>query len=1285
MNATSFVTTFSELWWTYIAHSFWQATLVAIVVLGVAWALRKRSAAFLYAILLVALLKFLIPPVIPAAVLSDATPSIPQQAEEPAFPQAPAISAMSTEFPISESSAPAIAGANVQSRVFNADTTQSTETVTANITPVASQNAQWYSGMNWKLALVSLHAFGALILTLVMVTSYLKLKSLLRNSNAPSAALNALHNNVAARMGLRGVELRITRARCAPMATGVFKRHVILPEALVSLDEEELRAILAHELAHHRRYDLAVVWLEHAIALLWWFNPVFWLLIRALHRKREDCCDDIVLKMELSGHGEYCRTLLRAAKQLQQPATPSFVFGCANKLHPLGYRMARIMDGAVRRHVALTVSSIVGIAIIGLIALPTFMPVAASPRTTQASSTSFDQRFSVASADESSPEQVPMLTAAHIASTFPEVGARDVDPSTSEIRVTFDQDMQGGTSDKDQGVYLPGVPLVKFAGPAHWLDARTLVQPIKLEAGKFYVTEVPLSSGVHGANGIDAPRKRIYFATSGASEFELSKLEKPKVLSLFPQNGATNIVPGPTTLVIRFDRPMLERNHSFVVLDTDYPVALGEPAWNDEQTCTLPVNLKPATTYKVGLNGDKEHGFQSVVYLPLEPLVWTFATAGDSQQPATASASTESDPVTRIEGEIKAHYANADADVQDYIRWTARNFGGSGLWLSDDAFASISPEERERMIASNADALQGEYGRHLCKALAESGALKDKRLLPGLIKVASYHRDDFDYDCRAKWMAVAALGRQDDISVVPTLVPLVDHGNQNTRMWARASLVRLTGQNFSADKQAWGKWWNESGNQPPIDLTQLTPWTPPKTEAATTPQNAAAQTTWSPGQEKRRWGPEQATGEPDTPLAGDQPTAWAPLTQDDQAEWLELEYAEPVEAATVKVYETYNPGALVRLVLINADGAESDVWKRSISPESKPDTPLNVTEVPLPVGTKTQRIKLYLDSPAVKGWNEIDAVALVDAQGTPHWATNAKASSTFAEQGATPAQAPAPPEAPVIGEAVVPAESQAIVDSLPGEVIAKATYHHRSRGGDFPSPSTMWCKRSADGTIVAASYMPSMNTTNVAYASNERGIKRYENCFHGRDGRPAGTSALTISGDQVSVVYEGGEKDGQTESYSVPAKNGYQPNSRPDPYIAHMGVAMLERPLKDIELACFDWDNTGKGMATYDTKVEYKGKEDVTVPAGTFNAHHYVETQTSFGDTWFKKRPGHVTEYWLLDNGLMVRILRHREPYELLLASVEVPTELPGRSGPPPPESQPAANAAVSEVSRSNS
>jgi hypothetical protein len=52
---------------------------------------------------------------------------------------------------------------------------------------------------------------------------------------------------------------------------------------------------------------------------------------------------------------------------------------------------------------------------------------------------------------------------------------------------------------------------------------------------------------------------------------------------------------------------------------------------------------------------------------------------------------------------------------------------------------------------------------------------------------------------------------------------------------------------------------------------------------------------------------------------------------------------------------------------------------------------------------KTKRVKVYIDSPSVAGWNEIDAVGLRDADGKTHWAAKAEASTTFAQPQRMPA------------------------------------------------------------------------------------------------------------------------------------------------------------------------------------------------------------------------------------------------------------------------------------------
>jgi len=209
-------------------------------------------------------------------------------------------------------------------------------------------------------------------------------------------------------------------------------------------------------------------------------------------------------------------------------------------------------------------------------------------------------------------------------------------------------------------------------------------------------------------------------------------------------------------------------------------------------------------------------------YFP-EPLYsrerWPGATP-----PLQATTSPAPLDLLKAKQETVTRYAAAHPEIKEYILWTARQFGRSAMWLNEDAFAGMPGAEREKKVQYLAALLSdSEYGRHLCRGLAEASALKDERLVSGLIKVAGYQRDSGDYDCRAKWIAVSALARQESDQAVPLLISLVDHGNQNTRKWARAALARKTGQDFKEDKLAWAKWWKSQGHAA-VDKSLLLKW-----------------------------------------------------------------------------------------------------------------------------------------------------------------------------------------------------------------------------------------------------------------------------------------------------------------------------------------------------------------------------------------------------------------------------------------------------------------------------
>jgi len=148
-------------------------------------------------------------------------------------------------------------------------------------------------------------------------------------------------------------------------------------------------------------------------------------------------------------------------------------------------------------------------------------------------------------------------------------------------------------------------------------------------------------------------------------------------------------------------------------------------------------------------------------------------------------------------------------------------------------------------------------------------------------------------------------------------------------------------------------------------------------------------------QAKRPYGPEQATGEPDTFEEGDLATAWASLRPDNGPEWLKVEFEKEVTVAEVRIRETFNPGAVTKVTAFDKDGNEQVLWEGREPQHQVPGDFVAAANKE----TASKSVKIYLDTRLVPGWNEIDAVQLVGKDATRQWAVRATASSTFANAG----------------------------------------------------------------------------------------------------------------------------------------------------------------------------------------------------------------------------------------------------------------------------------------------
>lgn len=123
------------------------------------------------------------------------------------------------------------------------------------------------------------------------------------------------------------------------------------------------------------------------------------------------------------------------------------------------------------------------------------------------------------------------------------------------------------------------------------------------------------------------------------------------------------------------------------------------------------------------------------------------------------------------------------------------------------------------------------------------------------------------------------------------------------------------------------------------------------------------------------WAASQATRAPNTKSCGDNSTAWASKS-DLSIDTLTVGFRVAVVPKLVKVYQTYNPGQVTKVQVVDVKGIATDVY--AAAPAAAPGCPY-VLKVPITgVTAKVKTVRITVDQSVLRiGWNEIDAVQLV--------------------------------------------------------------------------------------------------------------------------------------------------------------------------------------------------------------------------------------------------------------------------------------------------------------------
>ena len=164
------------------------------------------------------------------------------------------------------------------------------------LTPQTLELPDWLQSLSTQLpALVAAWSLGVGVMALRLGAGLAWVGVLRRRALPAPAVWQARLDALALRLGVqRKVLLKLLPDLTSPITVGFVRPLVLLPGALLSgMPVHLLEALLAHELAHVRRWDYIANLLQSTVEALLFFHPVVWWLSTRMRDAREEVADEL--------------------------------------------------------------------------------------------------------------------------------------------------------------------------------------------------------------------------------------------------------------------------------------------------------------------------------------------------------------------------------------------------------------------------------------------------------------------------------------------------------------------------------------------------------------------------------------------------------------------------------------------------------------------------------------------------------------------------------------------------------------------------------------------------------------------------------------------------------------------------------------------------------------------------------------------------------------------------------------------------------------------------------
>lgn len=301
-----------------MTNHLWQSTVFAAAGWGLALVLRKNRAAVRHAIWLAASIKFLIPFSILVAIGSRIEW---RSAPPPSASQLTAvISQIAQPFPKPEMMV------------------RAAERIDSSLLPAI---------------LFVIWLCGAVVCAILWGRQWLRARAVVRSASLRGA--------------IGPIRVFASPERIEPGIFGIFRPALLLPEGIETrLAPEQIRAIIAHEMAHVRRHDNLWFAIHMLVESIFWFHPAVWLIRAKLAEERERACDEAVLCDSVEPE-VYAEGILNVCRYYLEPRL-ACVSGVSGS--DLRKRIEAIMTGRVIGKMSVMKRAVLAAAAVGVVVAP---------------------------------------------------------------------------------------------------------------------------------------------------------------------------------------------------------------------------------------------------------------------------------------------------------------------------------------------------------------------------------------------------------------------------------------------------------------------------------------------------------------------------------------------------------------------------------------------------------------------------------------------------------------------------------------------------------------------------------------------------------------------------------------------------------------------------------------------------------------------------------------------------------------------------------------------------